>query len=121
METMLVPTIKPDGPKVTGVPETVIPGPPDETTVPATEKTAGFDGLFSPSSAGAGGVLLAGIAIVLEPITRPDGPRETGVFETVMAGAPWERIVPATERAVGLAVKVWLPIVTSGTGVFAAG
>jgi hypothetical protein len=83
-----VPTIRPDGPKETGVPEIVNPGPPEDIVVPPTEKTEGLGGEFPTPGAGIEGVLAVGISIVLAPITRPDDPREIGVFETVMAGAP---------------------------------
>ena len=45
--------------------------------------------------------------MVLVPMTKdPDGPSETGVPDIVTPGPPAERVVPATTKAVGLAVKV---------------
>ena len=55
---------------------------------------------------------------VLVPMTRPDGPREIGVPEMVMAGPSRERDVPAMEKPVGFAVNVVPPTVkTDWTGV----
>lgn len=118
--TTLVPTTRPDAPKEIGIPEIVIPEPPEDMVVPASDSMEGLDGGLPSTSAGTEGILGLGIATVLAPITRPDGPRDTGVFETVIAGAPRERIVPATEKAVGLAVSFWLPIVTTGGGAMAS-
>lgn len=44
-------------------------------------------------------------AMVLVPMTRPDGPSEIGVPEMVMAGPFTERVDPAMVKAVGLAVN----------------
>jgi len=45
-------------------------------------------------------------AMVLVPMTRPEGPSETGVPEMVMAGLFAGRVVPPKEKAVGLTVNV---------------
>lgn len=50
------------------------------------------------------------IVTVLEPMTNtPDGPRLIGVPEIVTPFPPGNIVVPAIEKAVGLAVKVWPP------------
>ncbi len=45
-------------------------------------------------------------AMVLVPMTRPEGPSEIGVPEIVIAAPFAERVVPAMRKAVGLAVNV---------------
>lgn len=50
--------------------------------------------------------------VILVPITKlPDFSKLTGVPEIVTPGPPAEIFVPATKKAVGLAVKVWPPTV----------
>ena len=53
------------------------------------------------------GLGLGGVKpIELVPITMADGPRDMGVLETVMGGAPGVRVVPAME----------IPLVRGTTG-----
>ena len=53
------------------------------------------------------GTVLVPRGTVLVPMSKdPDGPNETGVPDIVTPGPPAERVVPATTRAVGFAVKV---------------
>ena len=54
--------------------------------------------------------------MVEEPITRPEGPRETTVPEIVAAGPLGEIVVPAMTKPVGAAVKAWPPTVKTDEG-----
>ena len=55
---------------------------------------------------------------MLEPIIKvPEGSREMRVPFIVAAGPPTEMVVPATEKAEGLGVKVWPATVYALPGV----
>lgn len=101
---VLVPMTRPEGPSDTGVPEMVIPGPPSEMGVPAIEKPVGLAVKVTPAIVKIDWVGVR--AIVLLPMTRPEGPSDIGVAEMVIPGPPFEMDVPAMKKPVGLAVKV---------------
>ena len=45
---------------------------------------------------------------VLAPIIKPSDVKDIGVLLTTRPGPPSDRVMPAMEKAVGLAVNVWL-------------
>ena len=93
----------PEVPKLIGVPEMVMPGPPAVRVVPATEKAVGLGVKVWPATVRAVGDRF----IVLLPISSiPEAPRLMGVPEMVMPGLPAERVVPAILKPDGFAVKV---------------
>ena len=110
-EMILVPmTMFPEGPKLTGVPEMVRPGPPAVSAVPARDMTVGFKVRGWPATVYIDGGAEAGYVcrgMVLPPTTKfPEGPKLTGVPEIVTPGPFGTRVVPAREMAVGFAV-IW--------------
>ena len=111
---VLFPTTKlPDGPKLTGVPEIVTPGPPAEMVVPPIEKAVGFGVKTCPPTVKGVADAPEDNTVVLLPITRdPDGPKLTGVPEIVTPGPPADNVVPAIEKAVGFGVKTCPPAVS---------
>lgn len=93
----------PDGPKLTGVPAIVTPGPPSEIVVCAIGNAVGFGvKTWFPTVKAVGDS-----SVILVPIIRlPDCPKLTVVPEIVIPGPPAEIVVPATEKAVGFAVNI---------------
>lgn len=108
--TVLVPTIRPEAPRLTGVPDIVTAGPPGDTVTLATANPVGFAVNTWPATVKTGGIRLAVpicTANVLPPITRLEDARLTGVPDIVTAGPPSDTDVPAKLKPVGLAVKAW--------------
>jgi len=97
--TVLVPTIKPDGPNDTGVLDMSIPGAPCDRTVSPIEIAAGLP-LNVPlptvkTDADAGASCAADETCsgkVLEPITILDTPKETDVPPMTTGGDPTETV-----------------------------
>ena len=54
---------------------------------------------------------------MLVPTTMSEEPRETTLPDTVSAGAPGVRVLPATTIPLGLMVSVWPPMVIMLDGV----
>ena len=93
----------PPVPKLIGLPEIVIPGPPAVRVVPAIEKAVGFGVNVWLAIVRAVGDRL----IVLLPMFRiPEGFRLMLVPEMVMPGLPGERVVLAILKPEGFAMKV---------------
>ena len=100
-----------DGPRLTGVPAIVSPGPPAEIVVPAIENAVGFGvKTWFPT------VKAVGYSFVtLAPMIKlPEGPKLTGVPAIVTPWPPADNVVPAIENAIGLGVKAWPPTVKTG-------
>jgi len=105
------PIWRPEEPREIIVPESVRAEPPTEREIPAIENPVGAAVKVWPATVKMdwGDVGVRGM--VEGPIWRPEEPRETTVPEMVRAEPPTEREVPAMEKPVGAAVKVWPPTV----------
>ena len=120
--TVLLPMANaPLGPRLTTVPLIVTAGPFAERVVPAIEKAVGLGVNTWPATVyacAANGVDNGFVReIVVLPIANaPDLSRLMAVPATVTAGPPAETIVPATEKAEGLGVKVWPATASTGVG-----
>lgn len=94
---------KPEVPKLMGVLEMVMPGPPAVRVVPAIEKAVGLGVKIWLAIVRAVGERF----IVLLPIFRiPEVSRLMLVPEMVIPGLPGETVVPAILKPEGFAVKV---------------
>ena len=104
-------TKPPDGPKLTGVPAIITPGPPAEIVIPAIGNAVGFGvKTWSPTVKA---VEYSFVALV-PTIKLPEGPKLTGVPEIVTPTPPADTLVPAIENAIGFSVKTWPPTVRTG-------
>lgn len=119
---VLVPMTRPEGPSEIVVPEMVMAAPFAERVVPAMEKAVELAVNVVPATLKIDWKDGAARGRVLLPIIRAEGPSETGVPEIVTAGPPWEMVVPAMEKAVGLAVNVlWATVKIDWMGVEGSG
>lgn len=118
-EMLDVPMTRSEGERDTGVPEMVTPGPPGDRVVPAMAKPAGRAVNICPPTVKTEECAdeEEEKAILLVPMTTPDGFSETGVPEMVMPGPPGTSVVPAIGRAVGFAVNVCPPKVKTARAV----
>ncbi len=95
--TVLVPMMRSEDPRETGVPEIVTPDPPGVSVVPAIEKPVGFAVKLCPATVKMDGEGEVGGNVIVV---------DTGVPETVTPGPPGVSVVPAIENPVGIAVKL---------------
>lgn len=108
--TVLVPTIRPEAPRLTGVPDIVTAGPPGDTATLATANPVGLAVNTWPATVKTGGTRLAVpicTANVLPPIMRLEDAILTGVPDIITAEPPSDTAVPAKLKPVELAVKAW--------------
>ena len=99
---VLVPITSAVFPRDIGVPETIIPAPPGETDLPSIARPFWVAVKTSPSTVKT--EAFGSRDIVVVPITRTEGPSETGVPEMVIPCPPGVMVVPAMEMPVGFAV-----------------
>ena len=107
--------ITPEGASEIGVPKIVTPGPPEVILVSARVMVAANTAVVnvSPPMENCAGCGVEGAcggerAMFEEPTTRVrEGPRDTGVPPTVMAGAPEASVEPFTITLLGLTSTVF--------------
>jgi len=117
MGMLIVPTIRTEAPKDTGVPAIVVPGPPGVRVMPPIATPPdGSVVIFWPAIVARTGAVEGAIlmGIVLLPTTSPDGPSETGVPNIVIAEAPGAKGVPSTSMPDDPAVTLSPPTTTMG-------
>ena len=102
---MVLPPISnnPEVPKLMRVPEMVMPGPPAVRVVAAIEKAVGSGIKVWPATVRAVGDRFT---VLLPMSSIPEAPKLMRVPAMVIPGLPGERVVPATLKPEGFAVKV---------------
>ena len=101
---------EPKGFSEMGVLSMVMPGPPADNVVPATENLVGFAvKVWLPTAKTDDGENPARVVVVLPTINTPDGPRLTVVPATNTGGPPARTVVPDPTRSAPSAVNCWAP------------
>lgn len=106
--------------KLIGVPEIVEPGPPGTRVVPSTMIPDDSEVKVSPPAVKTSEASdLAGRSMLEDPMSNfPDGAKEIGVPEMVIAAPPGRGVEPASSKPVDSAVNVWPPTVKVFDGNF---